>query len=226
MTGAPNAAIFAALAAATAAADAVGKRATMNMGQGKTCYKYASSEDVITEAREALSSCGLALYCRAANVRPLGTSQVEGGDGVVSTSTQWEAHLVYVLVHSSGESLEIESATPIIPGNGRPLDKALATAKTYDLAYTLRTLLLLPRLDPREIAEEPVDQRREGPAPVVATQNAGEGAEIIAALKTCDASQLVDLTRRAMKYFGSLPQDSAERSAGRAALTAAQARLA
>ena len=218
--------IYAALGQATATASAVGKRSKNEHHR----YQYASSEHVIEEARDALHTNGLAFYCWEATVTALCEIETESvdPDGVLrkQRTTQWQVRCVYRLTHSSGEHLDIESSTPIMPEKGRPLDKALATAKTYDLAYTLRSLLLLPRLDPREIAEEPVDQRREGPAPIVATQNAGEGAEIIAALKTCDASQLVDLTRRAMKYFGSLPQDSAERSAGRAALTAAQARLA
>ena len=182
--------IYAALGQATATASAVGKRSKNEHHR----YQYASSEHVIEEARDALSAHGLSLYCKSAHARPLGTSQAEREDGVVSTSTQWEAAMVYVLAHSSGESFEIESSTPIMPEKGRPLDKALATAKTYDLAYTLRSLLLLPRLDPREIAEEPVDQRREGPAPTVA---AGEGAAIIAALAIL-SQPVVRITRAAM----------------------------
>lgn len=216
--------IYAALGQATLAADAVGKRSVMKMGE-KVGYKYASSEDVISEAREALTSAGLALYCRSARVQPLGTSQVEGGDGVVSTSTQWEAAMVYVLVHSSGESLEIESATPIMPGNGRPMDKALATAKTYDLAYTLRTLLLLPRLDPREIAEEPVDQRREAPAagPV---PGGSDVERLVAGFNAATTgTELDDLLRRTSIAVRSLDNDHPDRVACREAAKAAQARI-
>ena len=38
--------------------------------------------------------------------------------------------------------------TPIIPDKGRPMDKAVATARTYALGYMLRDLLLLPRVEP------------------------------------------------------------------------------
>ena len=219
--------IYAALGQATATASAVAKRSKNEHHR----YKYASSEDVIEEAREALHTNGLALYCWEATMTSLCEVETESvdPDGVLrkQRTTQWQVRCVYRLTHSSGEHLDIESSTPIMPEKGRPLDKALATAKTYDLAYTLRSLLLLPRLDPREIAEEPVDQRREGPAPAATNGTASrEGAEIIASLRTCDASQLVDLTRRAMKYFTTLSQDSAERTAGRYALAAAQKRLA
>src|SRR5258707_6928030 len=47
----------------------------------------------------------------------------------------------------------IESETPIVEDKSRPMDKAVATALTYNLGYTLRGLLLLPRV------EDEVDQR-------------------------------------------------------------------
>jgi hypothetical protein len=43
--------------------------------------------------------------------------------------------------------MEIKSVTPIVPGKGRPSDKAVACAKTYDLRYMLRVLLLLPQVE-------------------------------------------------------------------------------
>lgn len=208
--------LFAALAAATAAADAVGKRATMSMGS--TRYKYASSEDVITEAREALSACGLAMLCTDASLIPL--AQTADGDGVLAT--QWQAHCIYLLVHSSGESIQVESRTPVMPGAGRPLDKAMATAKTYDLAYTLRSLLLLPRVDPREIAEEPVDQRRDVNPPA-----GGSDAEaLVAGFAAATTGEAFDaMMRRASVFVRDLHDKHPDRVACRDAATAAKARI-
>lgn len=96
-------------------------------------YRYASSEDVISESRRALSSNGLAFAVTSYRV--------------ATTETGMMLHATYVLAHSSGECLEVLSETPIIPEKGRPEDKATATAETYNLAYTLRGLLLIERVE-------------------------------------------------------------------------------
>ena len=103
-------------------------------------YKYASAEAMIEEARGALTEAGLAFRCVGA---------------IASTPDGKPPMLLvcYKLSHISGEHEIIESETPIIEEKGRPFDKAVATAKTYDLGYTLRGLLLLPRV------EEEVDER-------------------------------------------------------------------
>ena len=215
-----SALIYAALAMAQAEASAVGKRSRNEHHR----YSYASSEDVIAEASGALSACGLAFVCVSAHCEALCESESTDGDGVIRRATQWQVRCMYLLVHSSGESLEVSSSTPILPEKGRPLDKALATAKTYDLAYTLRSLLLLPRLDPREIAEEPVDQRRETPAPV---PGGSEHERIIANLVACTShAELDDLMRRASVAFRGLDQNDPVRVKARAAFEAAKARVA
>lgn len=142
-TPTPN--LCAGLVLAQRAAKAVAKDATNQHFR----YRYASSEDVIVAAREALSVGDLALYAESHTLEVLlpavpgerGESGwlVEPADPILSVRVR------YVLVHSSGEMRLIESSTPLIPEKGRPYDKALAAAKTYDLAYVLRTLLLLPR---------------------------------------------------------------------------------
>ncbi len=96
-------------------------------------YRYASSEDVISESRRALSSNGLAFTVTSYRVS-------HGEHGMM-------LHAAYLLAHSSGECIEVTSETPIIPEKGRPEDKATATAETYNLAYTLRGLLLIERVD-------------------------------------------------------------------------------
>jgi hypothetical protein len=216
-----SALLFAALAQAQATAGAVGK-ASQNQHHK---YSYASSEAIIGEAREALSACGLALFCSSAVVSLL--CDIETSDqesGVVRRSSQWQVECTYTLVHSGGDSLAIVSHTPVLPEKGRPLDKAVATAKTYDLAYSLRSLLLLPRVDPRELAEEPVDQRRD--APPAAPVSSSEAERLAAAFRVCDSPErLVDLTNQASKLLRNAPTDDPIRLMLRDALKAAQARV-
>lgn len=134
--------IAAAIVSATQAAQAVTKASVNQFDR----YKYASAESIISEAREALTSAGLAVVTNGWSV------------GWPSEGDERPAHLVvrYRLVHVSGETFDPDPCeTAIIPIKGRPYDKAEATALTYSLAYFLRGLLLLPRVD--EDAE--VDRR-------------------------------------------------------------------
>ena len=105
----------------------VGKKGNTNQ------YKFASSEDIIFEAGQALQAGGLSLFPQ--------TYSVEGSILTVQ----------YVLLHRSGEERLLSSTTPIISTKFMPLDKAMSAAKTYDLNYTLRGLLLLPRGDAFEV---------------------------------------------------------------------------
>ncbi|NJK31122.1 MAG: hypothetical protein HC927_01215 [Deltaproteobacteria bacterium] len=100
-------------------------------------YAYTSSEAMIRASREALGASSLALYAI--------DHEIEGETLIVT----------YALVHACGEAKTIVGRTPIVIDKGRPPDKAVASAKTYDLAYTLRTLLLIDRPD----EPDSVDQR-------------------------------------------------------------------
>lgn len=122
--------LFAALAKAQQAARGVEKSKQVAFGNR---YKYASGEDVVAEARRAMAAEGLAFTV-------VGYA-VSHRDGMLWLTSR------YLLTHSSGESLDISSETPIIPDKGRPEDKATATAKTYDLSYVLRGVLLLERVE-------------------------------------------------------------------------------
>jgi len=102
-------------------------------------YKYASAEAMLTHGKTCLSDQGLALFPKCANVE---------GDLL-----QRE----YMLIHSSGESLHMAQSWPIVPEKGRPMDKATATAATTSIAYVLRDLLLIPRVE--EGTEMDCDQR-------------------------------------------------------------------
>lgn len=144
------------LVKAMAAAKAVAKGAE-NKHHG---YAYASAESVITEAREALAAGGISLLTESWDVV---TREVRypstDADGVVTMTAEDEDHVVvyYLLVSAEGDSWRPDRPvrTPILPEKGRPPDKALATALTYNLSYYLRALLLLARV----AKDEEVDTR-------------------------------------------------------------------
>jgi hypothetical protein len=98
-------------------------------------YDYVSSENRIREAREALRQALLALV-------PLSQK-------IVSVGERFVLEREFMLLHApSGEHLRLQTSWPILPDKGRPLDKAVATADTASLGYLLRSLLLIPAVDP------------------------------------------------------------------------------
>lgn len=132
--------LFAALAAAAKAAGAVGKGAKNEFHK----YKYASAESIYEEGRAALHANGLALVPVASTL---------GGD----PEKGYVVDLTFELTHAEGGSMTLHRTWPVVPDRGRPLDKALAAALTTALAYLVRDLLLLPRVD------EEVDRREDRP---------------------------------------------------------------
>lgn len=103
-------------------------------------YAYASAEAIYAAARAALHSAGLA-FSRS-------HTQVD------MASTPPMLLSVYTLSHESGAHMRCQPSGqpwPIIEGNGRPLDKALAGALTTSMAYALRDLLLIPKEDEAEV---------------------------------------------------------------------------
>jgi len=100
-------------------------------------YKYASAEAMLTAAREALNEAGLA-------VSRTGWTIVDG-DLPMLVST-------FRLDHESGEVRDFANLPwPILEGNGRPFDKALAGALTTQQAYFVRDLLQIPKEDENEV---------------------------------------------------------------------------
>lgn len=154
-TNAPLALLSTALVAAQSSCAAVEKG--NKSGQG---YKYASAENMISEARVALNSSGLALLRVA--------SHVTWNDTLPDGKTRiGSVFCDYLLVHTSGESLALSSETPAIVQAGRPDDKAVATALTYSLGYFLRDLLLLPRVEEgTDVDQRHGDQHYAPPPPV------------------------------------------------------------
>jgi len=134
-------ALAAALVKAQLAAEAVGK----DKANAFHKYRYASAEAMLAEGREALATCGLALFQKGWSVSP----------DKAMMSVQ------YMLIHDSGDTLEWNAETSIIPDKGRPQDKAEAAALTYSIAYTIRGLLLLPRVDEQASVDARDDRNHE-----------------------------------------------------------------
>lgn len=140
--------LAAALVEAQSHAQAVAKDSTNSFHR----YKYASAEAVIEEARQALAAAGLALITTGWRFEPHASEEF-------SSAPIGRVHVKYRLLHTSGESVEFESSTPVISEKGRPADKAEATALTYNLGYFLRGLLLLPRVDESEVVDARDDRQ-------------------------------------------------------------------
>lgn len=130
-------------------------------------YRYASSEAIIIEAKAALADTGLALL-------PLEQTLNPQGDG-------WELVRKWLLLHESGESLPMLCHWPVCPEKGRPLDKAVAIAATLSLAYTLRDLLLMPRVDAEDEVAGRNDTKAQAPPPAPAAPQAAPSAPSTAA---------------------------------------------
>lgn len=101
-------------------------------------YKYASAEAIITEGKNALAETGLAL---------LPVEQTLNGFSPTGEG-RFELVRKFLLLDASGEKLPLMVCWPVVPEKGRPLDKATAIAATLSLAYLLRDLLLMPRVNP------------------------------------------------------------------------------
>lgn len=123
----PKDKLFAALVGAQKSVEAVHKR-SLNKFHG---YSYASAEDIIAEARDALNENGLAFSATG--------STLHKQEGALTLSVD------YVLAHASGQHACFHGCVPVIPDKGRPEDKAVFAAMTEGLAYQLRGLLLIER---------------------------------------------------------------------------------
>ena len=98
-------------------------------------YDYVSSEAMIGECRGVLHLYDLVLFETGIEIDTF-------ADKIVFV------RVFYCLRHApSGEAMEWNRAFPVVPDKGRPVDKAFAGALTTGLNYTLRGLLMIPRLD-------------------------------------------------------------------------------
>ncbi len=142
---AAQAALYGALAKAQALAKAAEKDAR-NKHHG---YDYTSAEGMIAEAKRALSQCALAVIPIAANTREprAGEAPISMERGDVNKGARCVLVAEWAVVHEGGGIVTISCEWPVIPELGRPLDKALAAARTASLNYLLRDLLQLPRVE-------------------------------------------------------------------------------
>ena len=141
----PN--LDAAIVAAQARAVTVKKDATNDYQR----YDYASAEAIIRAGVEALSAESVAVV----------PGLMEFREGAI-LRREW------LIVHASGETRSAIQDWPIVPGKGRPLDKAYAGALTSSFGYFLRDLLCMARVAPgdddlhRQDRAEPADPFSDG----------------------------------------------------------------
>jgi hypothetical protein len=137
-------------------------------------FRYASAESVISEGRQALADAELALVPTKFSL-----------DGCTKEGEQrFELTRRFLLVHGSGELLEISITWPVTVEKGMTLGRATAIASTTSLSYVVRDLLLLPRIDPQD------DEEAAGPAEpkkLVSDEALGRINELMVALGVTEA---------------------------------------
>lgn len=139
-------AIAAALVAAQRAAQPLEKT-----GENKHHhYRYTTVDYAVEAGRDVLLKAGLVLLqagwrvgLRERHVWIAGSDVAPGTNAVVTES--WIS-ITYVLLHEGGAAMSWEAETAIYPEKGRPQDKAEAAALSLSLTYTIRGLLMLPRV--------------------------------------------------------------------------------
>jgi len=140
-------------------------------------YKYASSDSILEAGRGCLSKRGLALIPLVSGLRAY-----DGPDDRSGQTPTYYLEQTYRLVHAGGASIDLPLVPwPVIPERGRPLDKALASALTTSLAYFLRNLLLMDRVnedDNMDARREPERGRREERRPEAATNGTTQTAPL------------------------------------------------
>ena len=133
-------------------------------------YRYASSDDVIAEGRAAMNEGGCTLSLESSQVLILSTGVAalrvvvrKEKDNKELTFESFILRCTFSLEHAdSGERRPIVCDFPFQPEAGRPLDKALAAARTVALAYTYRDVLGLQRVPEGERGAE-MDRRDDRP---------------------------------------------------------------
>ena len=128
-----------ALAAAQASADRIDKDSRNDFAR----FDYTSAESMMAMWTVIGEAHGLILRPKCVG-RPV---QIEGVTWLES---------VWMVEHSeTGESLEVEGFWPIVEAKGKPMDKAVASARTSSLGYLIRDLLIAPRVHPTVDMDHP-----------------------------------------------------------------------
>jgi hypothetical protein len=157
-------------------------------------YSYASTEAMLDKYRLLLLEHGLVLELVSAEIQEAGGYVVAGSKNASreEIGESLKTRCVFALTHISGESREYVRELPVCPGVGRPADKAALANQTETWGYMMRDLLMLPRVNSQKAKQLDisgrVDEADDRPDPV---------AELVTALRECDASQLDSLRRKA-----------------------------
>lgn len=148
-------------------------------------YKYASAEDVVSTAREALHKAGLA-------VLRTGWAFIQAGEG-----TEAYVRVTYSIVDADGHCYDFPATEiPAPPGNGRPSDKALLGALTSGQSYFLLGLLEMVREDENDIEKRDDNghtPRRLQQRPQQANHRAQEGGTVVLRGKFDDVTDPAEL---------------------------------
>ncbi len=123
-----------ALAAAQASADRIDKDSRNDFAR----FDYTSAESMMAMWTVIGETHGLSLYPAALNI--------EGG----------VLRACWILEHAESEGTrEIRMDWPIVEAKGKPMDKAVASARTSSLGYLIRDLLIAPRVHPTDDMDHP-----------------------------------------------------------------------
>ena len=121
-------------------------------------YHYVKGETIYIVASRALLKAGLIARRRSWSIDQNFLHQKIDDKGVLESEARM-VRMVFQLSHpESGESEIDKVEFPAQVKKGTPLDKAVAAALTTSLAYWLRDLLLIPRVD------HEMDKRDDEPA--------------------------------------------------------------
>jgi hypothetical protein len=129
-------------------------------------YRYASADEVVTVARDALEAAGLAWLVIEERIELLPAGSADWAGGAVAL-----LHATYAMVCAdNGAAHRFPTTFPIVPTPGkssgwsRELDKSTAAARTEANGYALRDALLIPREDAPDVAgrRSATDRREEG----------------------------------------------------------------
>jgi len=100
-------------------------------------YDYTSAESMMRMWTDISGRHGLALFPLELRVK------YSPGDPPILCTT-------WVLSHIRGEDRTLTMDWPIVTGKGKPMDKAIASARTSSLGYLIRDLLVAPRVHPTD----------------------------------------------------------------------------
>lgn len=143
-----NARLYAAILAAQRDIDAVTKGASNSHHN----FKYAASDEVVSECRGVLHKAGLTVTRCGSTIRPGEFLDKANKNGAYKAPSAWiDVH--FLIAHpESGESEVRTYAMYAEAENGQPLDKKILGAMTGAMGYFLVGLLLVPRFDENEIS--------------------------------------------------------------------------